>query len=584
MEGALARARFLVVASFVIQTAVGIRIQHSEVSDESLSPSNQLKDISDSFVALAASQSYAVKEGIMHNFGLQDCNELTNNDMTCFANNPSSPYGVVMVPPPQAESEDWSLCGTEWMPLCKQNRAGERVSVPWHMKETEAIVVLGNTPPEVKYFGFVNYLYAHTFPENFEINSSVATLSRCWDKGSADRQCDVFASLGDALNHGNIKTRSNASGVYDQQMAMVISPSQTVYEEVKEMLLQAGMGVVNPLPLPGTFLNLGFSSGADTVANLLRTAFPADQDAYDKWIAGEWFVHRLTPQKNVEAPRLYPKPGFCSKRSGIPPNKYCLTKRSVTDEASRVGMQLESLEAAQSLILDKVSDRMGTWNLTKWLRTSKSGFRSGVPDNGYLCLERGQKCQGDSRDTYYPASTEMIFNALKKGVIASKIREKVGLRPLTKQEMADWKFLGMPSLVPNQHKKATLLDSNDEAMVVVGVVHSATKSSQYSSLSIYDLWKLQGIMAIADIELVGSADEYLKGTEYESLSPYLYAVEFTRGHCDGKRFCYDIPSSGELSIPLETPLLFIERMYYDPQTHIGLDATAAVAAQMVHMA
>ncbi len=52
-----------------------------------------------------------------------------------------------------------------------------------------------------------------------------------------------------------------------------------------------------------------------------------------------------------------------------------------------------------------------------------------------------------------------------------------------------------------------------------GIVHSATKSSVYSSLSIYDLWKLQGIMAVSDFELTGSVDVYLKGTKSKRCVP-----------------------------------------------------------------
>jgi hypothetical protein len=549
------------------------------------SPQSELLKISGAFENLASSSSYAMKEGIMHNFGLEDCNELTANGLTCFANNPSSPYGVLMMPQPDADGqeEDWSQCGTKWMPLCKQNGAGEKVAVPWHMSEQEAIVVLGTTPPEMKYFGFVNYVYAHTFPESFEIDPSVASLKRCWDEGSSERKCDVFASLGDAVNQGNIKVVANStsSGVYDQNFAMVITASEAVYQEVESMLKEAGMNAVNLMPLPGADLDMGFGDEKDTVANLLRTAFPADSSAYATWLDSRFFVYRLTPQKVLEVPKLYSRPTFCDSESEIPPSSYCLTQRSKIDEASRVGLTMESLKAGQSFILDEIAKRMGY--LSDW-RSSKTDFEAGVPDNGYGCLDMGQKCQGDSRDTYYPASSQLIMNALKPGAIASKVRQKMGLAPLTPQEMMDWKFLGIPSALPDQHKRANLSASKQDSMFVVGVVHSGTKSAEYSSLSIYDLWKLQGIMAVSDNDFAGSADAYLKGTEYEALSPYLYVVEFTRGHCEGRAFCKDVPSTGSLSIPLDTPLLFIERMYYDPLTHIGLDAAAAVPARMIHLA
>jgi len=587
MSGSHVMIVFYFLSMFAVDVAEGARISVAKnivkhvARHAAESPQSEVLTTSSAFEKLAISSKYAVKEGIMHNFGLEDCNELTAKGLTCFANNPSSPYGVLMMPPPDGSEEDWTQCGTKWMPLCKENRHGEKVGVPWHMSAQEAIVVLGITPPEMKYFGFVNYLYSRTFAKNFSIDPSLGSLKRCWDEGSSERRCDVFASLGDALNQGNIQTDSIAGEVYEQKFAMVITASEAIYLEVESMLKEAGMNSVSLLPLPGNYLDMGFGDGKDTIANLLRTAFPTDSGAYESWLDSHFFVYRLTPQKILEVPKLYSRPTYCGSELGNQPGPYCLTQRSKTDEAARVGLTMQNLRAAQSYILDQIASRMG--HFSSW-RSSKTDFQAGVPDNGYLCLDRGQKCQGDSRDTYYPASSELVINALKPGAIASKVREKIGLKRLTQQEMADWKFLGIPSLLPNQHKRANLSTSSEDSMFVVGVIHSATKSAEYSSLSVYDLWKLQGIMAISDTELIGSADSYLEGTEHEASSPYLYVLEFTRDRCEERAFCRDVPSTGSLSIPLDTPLLFIERMYYDPLTHVGLDPTAAVPARMIHLA
>jgi hypothetical protein len=548
----------------------------------------------------------------MHNFGVEDCNDLTDNGLTCFANNPSSPYGVIMVPPPDGETENWELCGGTWMPLCAENRLGEKVGIPWHMKTTEAIVLLAKTPPDMKYFGFVNYVYEHTFPDEFEIDPAGVTLSRCWNDTSTDRRCDIFASLGDALNHGNIQTVSAARyraamkevrrfkrrhnsyhsfedkwnkwltkpppSVYNQPFAMVITASQSVFAEVEAVLKKVGVSVVNPLPLPGELLNLGFEDGKDTIINLLRTAFPTDDDAYQAWLDGPFHVHRVTRSQEFEDPSLYPKPDYCSADEPFPVrSSFCLTQRSENDEASRVGKSMDELKAAQSFIMNNIVS--ANWP-TIVLKSSVTSFSAGAPDKGYDCLSTGQKCQGDSRDTYYPSSSEMVQNALKAGAITSKIRVAAGLPPLTEEEMANVSYS-----FTDESKKATLGDSREEYMIVVGVIHSATTAATYSSLSVYDLWKLQGIIAVSDDELAGSADAYLKGTEYEELSPYIYVVKFTRGHCARSQqpeFCRDVPSDGELAIPLETPLLFMERMYYDPETHVGLNADTSTAPQVVH--
>merc|ERR1712048_1543994 len=158
----------------------------------------------------------------------------------------------------------------------------------------------------------------------------------------------------------------------------------------------------------------------------------------------------------------------------------------------------------------------------------------------------------------------------------------MGLPGLTPQEMVEWTMLG--GKYPKEAKKSMLKDSKEDSMIVVGVIHSAAGASKYSSLTIYDYWKLQGIMAVPNIEMIGSAEAYLKDTKYSQLIPYMYVLEFTRGHCDGRPFCKDVPSSGDLSISIDTPVLFIERMYYDNTTHIGIDSIAATAPRMIHVA
>jgi hypothetical protein len=204
---------------------------------------------------------------------------------------------------------------------------------------------------------------------------------------------------------------------------MVISASQVVFEEVKATLNQADVTVVNSLPLPGEMLNMGFGDGTDTIANLLRTAIPTNSADYQAWLDGDFYVYRVTRQEELEQPLLYEKPGYCSDDEPFPlRTNYCLTKRSDENEASRVGITMDELKEAQSFILDQIAQKC-TIPILCNRKSSTTAFASGVPDNGYACLEKGQKCQGDSRDTYYPTSAQMVIDALKPGAITSKVRK-----------------------------------------------------------------------------------------------------------------------------------------------------------------
>lgn len=523
----------------------------------------------------ASADVYSFKEGFLHNFGLEDCNTLKANGISCCANNPSSPYGLVMVPPPEGREEDLSECSSQWKPICEPNAVGEMATFPFHLQAEEAIIVLGVTPPEVKYFGFTNYLAEHTYPENFIIDPRVDRLSRCWEEGSAERRCGVFASMGDALNLGNLQPHGGG-GPFDRPFAMVISPSQGTAERVAGELRRAGASAVNFLPLPGAGLSLGFEEGKDAFATFLRTAFPTDVTAYQAWLDQRPFVVlRATARRSRRGYRaeLYPLPDYCPEGTSIPPpmGTYCLTRRSAAPEAERVGLETERLQAAQAEVARKLAQTIRGSSLGN---SQTTNFGSTVPDSGLECLAMGSKCQGDSRDTYYPASVEFVQNALMAGAVVSGLREQMGLDGLTMEEMA--------SATVRRSRSALLTRDGQDTMWVVGVLHSATKASLYSSLSVYDLVNLQGVMSVADDQVRGSAMKWLRGTSYEDLVPYLFVAEFTRSRCEGRRFCFDVPTEGELSIPEDTPLLFIERMYFDERTHVGIAPEAAIAAMLVH--
>merc|ERR1712187_740586 len=106
----------------------------------------------------------------------------------------------------------------------------------------------------------------------------------------------------------------------------------------------------------------------------------------------------------------------------------------------------------------------------------------------------------------------METNALRAGYLASQAREAMGLPGLTPQEMVNWTLFG--GRFSNRAKKSMLGDSTEDAMIVVGVIHSAAHASGYSSLTVYDYWKLQGVMSVPDVEMIGSVEAYLKDTKY----------------------------------------------------------------------
>eukprot|EP00931_Biecheleriopsis_adriatica_P075936 TRINITY_DN49704_c0_g1_i1.p1 TRINITY_DN49704_c0_g1~~TRINITY_DN49704_c0_g1_i1.p1 ORF type:complete len:565 (-),score=48.37 TRINITY_DN49704_c0_g1_i1:71-1765(-) len=485
-----------------------------------------------------ASQDYGVKDGIMHFFKAQDCLDLMESVGSCYGNNPSSPYGFPLVPPPANQTEPLlDECGSKWNFICSQNAHGETSSSIFHLGRDEAVIILGISPPKVKYFAFNNYLYERTY--------------------SGVRH-DIFASMGDALNLNNMHF-VNASSPFNAAFAVVMSPAATTYSDVERLLKQSGYAAINPLPWPGAIMNLGFQQGADTAMVLMRMAFAEDPKANEQYInENPLVVLRLTPLKQRTTVHLYPRPPWCSFQD-IPRKveDYCLVPRSkvlAVDRLSKPGVTKERLESAQNLVLKKLkqSSKHGAFSAVH------TPFTGVIPEDGFLCLDEKKTCYGDTRDTLYPVS---LF--------------ATGLG-------AAFALLGLDS----SRISARLGDSSGEAIVLVGVNHVELNISAYTSLTVQNYDDTKGVLSVPSHSfptLIGSATRHLVDTEYEDLAPLLYAVSFTRGQCGNDSFCVDVPTDGLFSVPLETPLLLIERIYLDPLTNIGPDKDALIGPYLLKL-
>jgi hypothetical protein len=192
---------------------------------------------------------------------------------SCFGNNPSSPYGYPIF-----------------------NHAPRFLMAP-----SEAVVVFMRTPPEMRYFGFTQYLIS---------------------RGAVSEQ--VLASLSDSLNLTKFVTlTSSAPGqnVFNQYAVLVWTADLNTLASVKALLALQGIegSKVNVLPLPVTLpLNMGYSVDADVFSLLFRVALPKVQAEFDAYrIEVPFAVMKLAPST---PPPLDPAPviGYASERSGVP--------------------------------------------------------------------------------------------------------------------------------------------------------------------------------------------------------------------------------------------------------------------------
>jgi len=175
-------------------------------------------------------------------------------------------------------------------------------------------------------------------------------------------------------------------------------------------------------------------------------------------------------------------------------------------------------------------------------------------------------CQGDTRDTFYPATAELV----QRG----KICEELDNRPDT-LPTDDWSVVCRPAA------RSKLTEDEGDFMVFCGVNHFETGMAAYSSMSIYNYERLQGVASITNDDYYVTADDYI---EDKDLAKYFYCYKFMRKCPDDEegKSCFSVPTTGDSAIPLENNLVFIERMYDNPVTNIGPSPEMVLSARLVH--
>lgn len=223
----------------------------------------------DSFVA-ALPADWRSQPGSWSYLDIVDC---FTNGTTCYGSNPSSPYGYPSF--------------------------GDSMSMK--LGPSEAVVVFMRTPPEVRYFGFTQYLY---------------------DRVSSNKPF-VFASLSDTLNHLTFSTLgSDAPGaaVFNRYAVLVWTADMNTLARIKLQLARQGIPAaeVNFIPLPvGLPLFMGRSPSADTFTLLMRTALPTVPADFASYMdENPFYVVRVGPSA---PPAAIPAPiiGYASETTGV---------------------------------------------------------------------------------------------------------------------------------------------------------------------------------------------------------------------------------------------------------------------------
>ena len=291
-------------------------------------------------------QGFSVLTG---SFGFLDLSDCCSTN--CSGNNPTSPYGAFYVPKAPGQT------------AANGKERPDGLSPTFHLREDEAIVFVGPTPPNSAYFGFTPYLM---------------------DRQAQASRRSVFASLSETLNHLAIGVEG--SSPFAARTAIIAAGDRATVDRARSALVASGVqaSAINVLTFDPTYAKFGLDEASDTFGVLFRMALvedPAKRDAYIANPGGA--LYRLTPKAQA-APQPLPAPTARTKASSPTETEYLPGVQRLGDA---IAAKYAATYAAQPLLVD-----------------------DGVPDP-VACIQGTAFCAGDNRDTNYPGTLPRVLFA-----------------------------------------------------------------------------------------------------------------------------------------------------------------------------
>lgn len=284
---------------------------------------------------------------------------------SCWGNNPSSTYGMYLLPAAPGQTALNSLAESFSTPA-QPNR-----SICWRLRADEAIVFIGKTPPEMTYFGFASYLYDRAgIPPSSPPCPLLPSIE--------NRSKELFSSLHDTLNNLTLKHSGHPWDPFSKETIIISAADKGIASTVQHALVQAGYppNMINIDVIPSEFLNLGIEQSSDTLQVWLRMATEnPDSEAVQDYMENPGSLWRLTPVEVTPPDRLDP---------------YSTPKLRVRGTGKTELNLLPVIEDLRQAILDTYTSEyeareLSTMNLME----------------GYNCIQRNESCLGDNRDSAY---------------------------------------------------------------------------------------------------------------------------------------------------------------------------------------
>jgi hypothetical protein len=197
---------------------------------------------------------------------------------SAYGNNPSTKYLVYLVPP--ASGEVTGVIAN----VIKALGVTANITPFPNLRQDEALVFVGRTPPECRYFSYDYFLMERTY-------------------GNETRW--IFANLVDTINNLNINTEGTPNGLpgnpYNQTTIIITTADKGVDQRIQAAALSAGYSgdIINSQVIPSAMVKMGIENTSDTFGVFIRPSLFADQKAGDAYIANKPAkVFRITPNES----------------------------------------------------------------------------------------------------------------------------------------------------------------------------------------------------------------------------------------------------------------------------------------------
>jgi hypothetical protein len=204
---------------------------------------------------------FTVQQG---GLGFFDLLKVYNNGVlpSAYVNNPNTKYLNLLVPPPSGQEVRGIISE-----LMKALGVTANITPFSSFRPDEAIVFVGRTPPECRYFSFDLYLMERTY-------------------GNETRW--IYANLGDTLNHLVINTEGTPEeqpgNPFNQTTIVVTTADKGIDQRIRAAAQSAGYsdGIINTQVIPSAMVNMGVENDSDTFNVLIRTTQFTDEQAGNK--------------------------------------------------------------------------------------------------------------------------------------------------------------------------------------------------------------------------------------------------------------------------------------------------------------